>query len=83
MALLCLFLLAALPAGAQSVPVRGVVTGGDGEALVGCMVIVKGNTSQYSVTDVNGAFELKGVSAGTVLNISYLGYQDKSVKAET
>lgn len=82
-ALLCLFLLAALPAGAQSVPVRGVVTGGDGEALVGCMVIVKGNTSQYSVTDVNGAFELKGVSAGTVLNISYLGYQDKSVKAET
>ena len=64
MALLCLFLLAALPAGAQSVPVRGVVTGGDGEALVGCMVIVKGNTSQYSVTDVNGAFELKGVSAG-------------------
>ena len=56
----------------------GVVTDESGEPLVGASVIVKG-TTLGSVTDLSGAFSIKGVKKGATLHISYIGYETQSV----
>lgn len=75
------FLLAnCLPAMAQSgIQVKGVVTSGtDGLPLIGVNVVEKG-TSNGTVTDLDGNFELT-VPANTDLDFSYIGYLSQVVK---
>lgn len=57
----------------------GMVTGSDGEPVIGATIIVKGKGIGAS-TDVDGKFSLK-VPAGSTLVISYVGCQTKEVKA--
>lgn len=59
---------------AQSQTVKGVVTGSDiDDVLIGASVLIKG-TSTGTITDFNGAFELKATPSDT-LQISYTGYK--------
>ena len=63
---------------AQSV--TGIVVDEQGEPLIGAAVQVA-NTTQGTITDIDGNFVLSGVSAGTVLQVSYMGYLPQEIKA--
>lgn len=56
----------------------GIVKDATGETVIGASVLVKGTTTG-TVTDLDGNFELKGVKKGTVLRISYVGYETQEV----
>lgn len=51
-----------------------VVDSGTGEPLIGANVIVKNDPSRGTVTDFDGAFDLKIDKLPVMLNISYIGY---------
>jgi len=60
------------------ITVKGVVTNQQGEGLAGASVEVK-NGKRATLTDEKGGFELKNVVAGTILVVSYTGYQKEEV----
>ena len=62
----------------QGRDINGVVTDKNGEPIIGANVIVKG-TSIGVTTDVDGQFHLKGVSKGSVLQISYIGFTTQEI----
>ena len=80
--LLAAFLLAAIPAfaaGQGPVPVKGQVTDASGAPLEGVTVMLVGDALVGTVTDANGAFELKA-PIGSELKITSIGYADAVVK---
>src|ERR1700744_1105482 len=56
--------------------IRGRVVDNSGAPLAGASIRVKGTTSGAQ-SDVRGDFELKNLTAGMVLNVSYTGYVTK------
>ena len=63
---------------AQRLSVTGVVTDTEDNPLIGATVAVVG-TSTGVITDMDGKFAID-VDKGQVLNFSYIGYQDQSVR---
>lgn len=61
----------------QSNSISGTVIDKSGP-VIGASVIVKGTTNG-TVTDVNGRFELTGVNPGDVIEVSYIGYTTQDV----
>jgi TonB-dependent SusC/RagA subfamily outer membrane receptor len=59
--------------------IKGVVTDSKQEPLIGAAVIVKGNTSQGTVTDVNGQFTLSVSDQNQTLIVSYIGMMQQEV----
>ena len=73
-------LLMILSANAQTgttINVRGSVTDGNGEPLIGVNILVEG-TSSGTVTDYDGNFQLQ-VPADAILNVSYIGYRPQQI----
>ncbi|MDR6785278.1 TonB-linked SusC/RagA family outer membrane protein [Pedobacter africanus] len=64
----------------KAIDVTGKVVDEKGEPIAGATIRVKGTTIS-TVSDGNGYFLLKNISEDAVLEISYLGYQVKEVKA--
>lgn len=52
---------------------RGVVKDANGEAIIGATVLVKGSKNG-TVTDLEGNFSLSNVTKGSVIQVSYIGY---------
>lgn len=76
----CFVLLGFTSAMAQSAAmIRGSVIDSSGEGLPGATVKVKGSTVG-TATDVDGKFELQ-CAAGTLLEVSYIGYITQEVAA--
>ncbi len=74
-----LFLVAAFPVMAQGITVQGTVTdANDGSSLPGVNILVKG-TALGAVTNSDGTFSLSVPSAGSVLVISFVGYQTTEI----
>ena len=73
--------LVSLAAAARQVTVSGVVTDASGSALVGATVLVQGG-SQGVTTDNKGQFTLN-VPEGSVLDISFVGYEKQSIPVKT
>ena len=67
---------------AQSITVKGVVKDVAGEAVIGASVLEKG-TSNGTITDFNGNFELKNVQQGANIEISFVGFATQVVKAQS
>jgi len=66
--------------GSQAATIRGRVTGGKGEALIGAVVVVQG-TGFSAPVDATGHYEISHVPAGSYsVRASYVGYQE-TVKA--
>lgn len=64
---------------AQQQTVTGkVISSKDGTPLVGVSVVVKG-TNNGTTTNAEGGFTLQNVSAKSVLEVSFIGYLQKSV----
>ena len=81
--LLLSFLLMTVSLIAQnSIHVKGVVKDPLGEAIIGASVVVKGTTNG-SITDLNGHFNLSDVPSGAVITVSYIGYISQEKKATT
>ena len=77
-----LFLLSALCMSAQGLKVTGsVVDMQTGDPLIGVSIVEKGTTNGI-VTDIDGNFTLK-VSDNAVLQLSYIGYASKEVRAKS
>ena len=76
--LLALLLLMPVQSFAQNLRVEGKVVDEKGEGLIGAGVVLKGTTTG-TITDIDGAFVLS-VPAGSVLEVSCLGYQTQEVQ---
>ncbi len=61
--------------------VRGTVTDTKGETIIGASVVVKG-TSNGTVTDFDGNYQLSNIGADAVLEFSYVGYESQSIAVE-
>lgn len=56
--------------------VKGVITGSDGEPVIGATVVLKSNRSVGTTTDIEGQFSLNvDDPQNAVLVFSYLGFQ--------
>ena len=58
--------------------VTGQVTDNNGEPIIGASVVVKGKTTG-GITNADGMFTLDGIREGSVLVISYLGFNSQEV----
>ena len=65
----------------QSTKVSGVIKDNQGEPIVGANVVEKG-TSNGTITDMNGAFDLS-IQPKAILLVSYIGYREKEVPVGT
>lgn len=61
--------------------VSGTVTDVNGETIIGASVVVKG-TSNGTVTDFDGNYQLSNLAADAVLEFSYVGYESQSIAVE-
>ncbi len=59
---------------AQTVTVKGFVKDATGLEVIGANVVEKGNTSNGTITDLNGNFTLT-VPEGATLQVSFIGYR--------
>lgn len=77
-----LLLCVALASNAQSQNrvIKGRVTDGRNEALVGVSVTIEGST-KGTITDINGIYNIE-TSTGETLKFSYIGYESKTVKVD-
>ena len=79
--LLLLLLLSCLPTLAQNgVTVKGTVLDSTGETIIGASVVVKGNTSIGTISDIDGNFTLTVPNNNVTLVISYIGMKSQEVK---
>lgn len=58
---------------------NGVVTDTTGETVIGASVVVKGTTNG-TITGLDGTFHYQGVTKGSILVVSFVGYQNTEVK---
>jgi len=63
-----------LTAAAQNIAVTGTVKDAAGEPIVGANVVLQGSSTNYALTDFNGAFKITVPKNGT-LEVSSMGYQ--------
>ena len=65
----------------QQITAKGSVLSSGNEPIVGATILQTG-TSNGTVTDINGEFTIT-VPAGSMLKISYIGFQTQDVKASS
>jgi len=63
------------------VPVKGKVTGVEGDPLPGATVRIKGEDN-ITVTDANGEFLLADVPLNAIVQISYIGYTTSEIEID-
>ena len=76
--LLMLFAALSLSVSAQTITLKGNVKDATGEPIIGASVVEKGNTTNGTITDLDGKFNLKVPSKATVV-ISYIGMRTQEV----
>ncbi len=54
----------------------GTVIDNTGEAMIGATVKAENDAKIVGMTNMNGEFSLKNVKPGTVIVVSYIGYED-------
>ena len=76
--LFCLVAVISLSVSAQNVTVTGTVTDKTEETVIGASVVQKGNTSNGTITDIDGNFSLS-VPANSTLVFSYVGMTSQEI----
>ncbi|GJM63300.1 TonB-dependent receptor [Persicobacter diffluens] len=75
------FLLVSQISLAQSMLVQGTVTGDlDGEPIIGANIVISG-TTQGTITDYEGNYQIEVPNGETYLEISYIGFKNQKVLA--
>ena len=75
-AFLCFIVTAMM---AQTITLKGTVKDETGEGAIGATVMAEG-TSNGTVTDLDGNFELKDVNIGQNIIVTYVGYESQTIK---
>lgn len=65
----------------QARKITGVVKDASGEPIIGANILVKGTTTGV-ITDIDGKFSLNDIPLGSILEISYIGYDNQEVKVK-
>ena len=68
---------------AQDKSVSGTVTDESGEPVVGASVIIKGNATVGTVTDLNGKFSFNVPASAQTLVVRYLGMVEQEIAASS
>ena len=76
--LVVLCLLTAVSALAQTFTLKGTVKDDTGEGAIGATIKVEGTTNG-TVTDFDGNFQLQNVSVGQNIVVSYVGYKTETI----
>ncbi len=63
----------------QQNKVVGIVKDTEGEPIIGANIIVKGKPATGTITDIDGNFSINA-PVGSVLTISFIGYETQNVK---
>ena len=80
--LFLLMLFSCLTASAQQgITVKGTVVDDNGETIIGASVVVKGNNSIGTISDIDGNFVLTVPNEKSVLVVSFVGMEAQEVKA--
>ena len=79
--LLMLFAAISLGVSAQTITVKGNVKDTTGEPIIGASVVEKGNTTNGTITDLDGNFSIK-VDGKKTLVISYIGMKTQEVAVQ-
>ena len=80
--LFLLMLFSCLTASAQQgITVKGTVLDDNGETIIGASVVVKGNNSIGTISDIDGNFVLTVPNEKSVLVVSFVGMEAQEVKA--
>lgn len=66
----------------QSNSVRGKISSGAGEPIIGASIMEKGTTNG-TITDLDGNFRLTVSSAQSLIQVSYIGYESQELKVQT
>lgn len=66
----------------QKITVQGIVTDVAGESIIGASVFEEGNSSNGTISDIDGKFVLT-VSPGAKLVVSYVGYTNQVVTVKS
>lgn len=59
----------------SGIMIAGTVMDEKGETIIGASVTVAKNPSKGTATDLDGKFRLKGLSKGTVVTVTFIGYK--------
>jgi iron complex outermembrane receptor protein len=78
--LLLLFLWATSPLLSQAISISGTVLSETDEPLLGVNIIEKGNPSNGTITDLDGAFSMEVSGEDAVLMITYIGYLPQEIR---
>ncbi|MDE5702555.1 MAG: SusC/RagA family TonB-linked outer membrane protein, partial [Bacteroides sp.] len=82
--LFLLMLLSCLPTLAQNgVTVKGTVYDANGETVIGASIVLKGNNSIGTISDIDGNFTLAVPHENATLIVSYIGMKSQEVKANS
>ncbi len=81
--LFLLMLFSCLNLQAQGLQVRGVVVDSNGESIIGASVVLKGNNSVGTISDIDGNFVLTVPKENSVLVVSFIGMKSKEIKANS
>lgn len=76
--LFMLFAAISLSVSAQTITVKGNVKDTNGEPIIGASVIEKGNTTNGTITDLDGNFSIK-VDGKKTLIVSYIGMKTQEI----
>ena len=76
--IICFLLAFALQTVNAQISISGSITESDGTPLIGVNVLEK-NTSNGSITDIDGNYEMRVSDVNSVLEVSYLGYKTQEV----
>ena len=76
--LLMLFAAISLSVSAQTITVKGNVKATSGEPVIGASVVEKGNTTNGTITDLDGNFSIK-IDGKKTLVISYIGMKSQEI----
>ena len=79
--MLILFSAISLSVSAQTITVKGNVKDTSGEPVIGASVVEKGNTTNGTITDLDGNFSIK-VDGKKTLVISYIGMKTQEVAVQ-
>lgn len=79
--LFLLMLFSFVTASAQKgITVRGTVLDSNGETIIGASVVLKGNNSIGTISDIDGNFMLTVPNEKSILIVSYVGMKPQEVK---
>ncbi len=66
----------------KTISVCGVIQDANGKPLFGATIAVQ-NMQKGAVSDINGQFQLKNIDLQSVLEVSFLGFENKIINAKT